>query len=110
MELILFITLTAILITFIIFSYFHDKKNEGNGVIFVRMTGWLLFFLLCVNFMTEGIDHKTGSTTIQTGNETITTTEAYNYSTYHNFPVAFFMGIMSALAFITCFFEIRGGI
>ena len=68
----------------------------------------MLYFLVFMAFLTSGLDYKSGKTTIQTGNETITSTETYNYSTYHNFSISLFLAIMSFFGFVTCFFELKG--
>jgi NADH:ubiquinone oxidoreductase subunit 5 (subunit L)/multisubunit Na+/H+ antiporter MnhA subunit len=106
----IFVTFAALLIVFLIFAYFYDKNNRSdNGVIYVRMTAWILLFVLFFTFMTAGIDYKSGSTSIQTGNETITIIEEYDYENYTNRTFALFLCFMAGIGFITCFFDLRGG-
>ena len=69
------------------------------------MIGWAFLFLISVNFMSDGLQYKTGETTAQTvdGNETtIIMQDTYTDYNTHTFP--WYLAVMSVLAFVTVFF------
>jgi hypothetical protein len=106
----LFILFFVISIFLIFLGYYSDTDT-------VKIVGWLLVFILgytLLGYNSTGVDYQTGQNITKTDNFNDTYSVAtydinYNYVTYTNKTLGFYIGVLGMLGFASVFLEIKKG-